>query len=228
MNSRLISEAELLVDIEYGQLYIYGSNPWQFPPEDPEDARLRCEVGRILAAIAAGTDQPAPENNGAVITSLFPASPAWTQEHVDYLERDSQRTSEVDPVRALDNARELKIGIGVAGGVIDLLAGTRAIDDASLTIQLWSERPGSEYPDWEHVVEADLDITEGKVCFEAPTLEVLEHPLPNNRYRVRIARNEHPQEVGDPRESYLLQFWPRAEDSPPTVIKRSAKLARHF
>jgi hypothetical protein len=228
MNSRLISEAELLVDIEYGQLYIYGSNPWAVAPESPEDARLRCEVGRILAAIRAGTDQPAPGNNGTVITSLFPASPAWTQEHVDYLERDSQRTAEVDPVRALDNAYELKIGIGVAGGVIDLLAGTRAIDDASLTIQLWSEPPASEYPDWEHVVEADLDITDGKVCFEAPTCEVLKHPLPNNRYRVRIARNEHPQDVGDPRESYQLQFWPRTQDSGPTVVKQSSRITERF
>lgn len=110
--------------------------------------------------------------------------------------------------------------------MIDLLAGTRAIDDAPLKIQLWSEPPGSEYPDWEHVVEADLDITEGKVHLEAPTLEAHEHPLPNNRYRVRIARNEHPQDVGDPRESYQLQFWPRAEDSEPTVIKRSPTIAK--
>jgi hypothetical protein len=45
---------------------------------------------------------------------------------VDYLERDSQRTGEAAPCRALDNAYELKIGIGVAGEMIDLLAGTRA------------------------------------------------------------------------------------------------------
>jgi hypothetical protein len=229
VSSRLISEAELLVTIEYSQLYIYGHNPYDDPPAHPDDARLRCEVSRIVAAIAAGTDQPAPENNGAVISSIWPESPAWTREHEEYFERQSQSDSQSAVARALTNAYELKIGIGVAGGVIDLLAVTRWIEDASLRIQVWSTEPDAGYPGWDHVVEADLDITEEKVYFEAPTIsEVHEYPLRNDRYRLRIARTEHRRDDEEPRESYQLQFWPRTQDSAPQVIKRSPTIAQRF
>jgi hypothetical protein len=135
----------------------------------------------------------------------------------------------IDPNRApggwtKDASRLHRIGLEPHS----ISVGTARIDVVEILLRT-HETPPHLLPHAEHVVEADLDVTTGRVCIvgclEAPTPEQ-EMSLAPGCYRVRVsylpsaaAADADPDVVGE-HFLYLIDLWAAADPAALTVIKQ--------
>ncbi len=112
--SELVAQTEMTIEIDYGQVYIYG----QFPDEP----LIPCGLS--------------PEEQSALV--------------------DAYRS---------------KRHVGVADGVIDLLAPVQWHWDAPMEVQVWTTEPTLDDLDsWDHMVEVDLDVPDGQLHSRDPVV----------------------------------------------------------
>lgn len=125
-------------------------------------------------------------------------------------------------LRALDDARRSGRWVGLADGLIDLVVPFSKSFDAPLRVEVWSVEPVPDDTDWDHVVDLDFDLRDGRLVFEPSgglTPVLCEHPLPSGSFRARLSGRGYAEATGGAvgLDQYRLALWPRGEDSPPHV-----------
>jgi hypothetical protein len=125
-------------------------------------------------------------------------------------------------LRALDDARRSGRWVGLADGLIDLVVPFGKSFDAPMRVEVWSAEPPSDDTDWDHVVDLDFDVHDGRLVFEpsggfAPI--PCDQPLPSGSFRVRLSGRGYTAATGgaEGMDQYRIALWPRNEDTPPTV-----------
>ncbi|ELP64652.1 hypothetical protein ACKI1I_03485 [Streptomyces turgidiscabies] len=119
--------------------------------------------------------------------------------------------------------------LAVAGGALGI--GTVVNVNVSVTVVVLPEKPSDDSSEFDHVVEAGLDVSSGRLvvlgCTEyAPDAATFEVTSGWNRVRVsrhnlaRAARADfNSDESPETTEKIRIQVWP-APDSPIEIIKR--------
>jgi 8-oxo-dGTP pyrophosphatase MutT (NUDIX family) len=136
---------------------------------------------------------------------------------------------------ALDDARESGRFVGVRPGFIDVLIPGGHNFHTPLRLEVWSAEPPDDREDWDHEVDADLDVPEGLLLIAGPPAhtktEVIEANVPADSYRVRISGRGF-TELGtagaDGDDSYRLRLWPRSQVNAPVLRKRWQGWDRYF
>jgi len=128
-------------------------------------------------------------------------------------------------LRALDDARQSRRRIGVADGMIDLVVPFRKSFDAPMRVEVWPEEPPSDDDKWDHVVDVDFDVHDGKLVFEPAggfTPIQCEQPVPSGSYRARVSGRGYTEaaEGAEGLDSYRLRLWPR-KGGHPAVLRKS-------
>lgn len=126
-------------------------------------------------------------------------------------------------LRALDDAYRSRRFVGVSDGLIDFLTAAEWNFNAPMRVETWAAEPPADDGNWDHVVDVDLDVPDGRLMFEGsggrPPISC---EVPPGRYRARLAGRGY-TEVKDGVEgvdSYRLRLWPREDDKPPALRKR--------
>jgi hypothetical protein len=212
----LVAAQELRVDIDYGQLYVYGRIVEWVPEAHPDDERLRGELAEIIGSLdGPGECEPGWQ-------PIIPASPRWTAEHLAYFGR--QQGGSPYELVVVDDGYRRKIGIGVSGGLVSLLAVVQWHFDAPLRAERWDTEPVGGYADWDHVVEVDVDVSREALFFSAPPdWPERAWPVPDGRYRMRIGGGGYDVASGHVEggsDRYLVQLWPREADGEPVSVKQ--------
>jgi hypothetical protein len=125
---------------------------------------------------------------------------------------------------ALDDAARSGRYIGVQPGFIDLMTPGQYNFSTPLRLEVWSADPPDDRSDWDHEVDADLDIPDGQIVFEAsgggPATSA---GIPAGAYRVRISGRGF-TELGfagaNGTDTYRLRLWPRSRLTDPVLRKR--------
>ena len=124
---------------------------------------------------------------------------------------------------ALDDAVFSGRFVGVAGGLIDIKTpGTRSAA-LPVRIEVHAGEPTGDEDAWDHEVDVDFDVPDGRVVLTAATCPEVGVLIQPGRYRVRVSgrgfitRGDAGIDQG---ESYRLRFWPRAADREPALRKR--------
>lgn len=129
-------------------------------------------------------------------------------------------------LRAFDDAWRSRRFVGVADGLIDLVTPVQWNFDTPMRIEVWPAEPPSDDDNWDHVVDVDLDMPDGRLYFEGsggrPPI-LCEEPIPPGRYRVRVSGRGYTEAYAGAEglDSYRLRLWPRAR-------KRSPELRRSW
>lgn len=109
--------------------------------------------------------------------------------------------------------------LGAAEGVIAV--GTVGYCDVPVTVEVWGEQPPLDLDGWDHVVEASLDVSSGRVALggvEGPA-ELAPLVVARGTYRVRSsAAGLADADEFDGGDRYRIQLWP-AEAAQPEVVK---------
>jgi ribosomal protein S13 len=115
--------------------------------------------------------------------------------------------------------------VGVRPGFINLLTPGQWNWHAPLRLEVWSAEPPDDRGDWDHEVDADFDVPDGRINFMAPTGGGYDASadIPAGRYRARISGRGftelgHAGANGD--DSYRLRLWPRGQREEPELRKR--------
>jgi hypothetical protein len=131
------------------------------------------------------------------------------------------------PLAALDDATASGRFVGVRPGFIDVLTPGQCNFRTPLRLEVWLAEPSDDRDDWDHEVDADLDVPEGSLLIAGPPVhlksEVVEANVPSGSYRVRISGRGFTElgaagANGD--DSYQLRLWPRGPVSTPLLRKR--------
>ncbi|MGX7826665.1 hypothetical protein ACTG9Q_16390 [Actinokineospora sp. 24-640] len=125
-------------------------------------------------------------------------------------------------LRALEDARQSSRWVGLADGTIDLVVPFAKSFDAPMRVEFWPVEPPTDDTDWDHVVDLDFDIHQGRLVFEpsggfAPT--PCEHLLPSGNFRARLSARGYTAAAGGAvgMDQYRMALWPRHDDRPPTL-----------
>ena len=107
---------------------------------------------------------------------------------------------------------------GVSNGIVAV--GTVGYCSLPVRIELWHSEPPGDLDDWDHVVEASLEVASGRVSLEGVEgpgeLEPLDVPAGEYRVRSSAAGLDGAEEDGGDR--YRLQLWP-APFADPDVLR---------
>ncbi|MDX8053488.1 hypothetical protein SK571_29305 [Lentzea sp. BCCO 10_0798] len=126
-------------------------------------------------------------------------------------------------LRALDDAHTSRRFVGVSEGLIDFLTAAEWNFNAPMRVETWAVEPTDDGENWDHVVDVDLDVHNGRLMFEGsggrPPIPC---EVPSGSYRIRLAGRGYTQaqEGVEGMDAYRLQLWPRKGDEPPTLRKR--------
>ena len=124
--------------------------------------------------------------------------------------------------RALDDAQNSGRYVGLSSGLVDLVVPTKWNFNAPMRVETWTAEPEADDDSWDNVVDVDLDVTDDTLNFQGsggrPPIPC---EVPSGAYRARIAGRGYDQLRADVEgmDTYRLQFWPRASNSPPTLRK---------
>jgi hypothetical protein len=124
---------------------------------------------------------------------------------------------------ALDDARESGRYVGVQPGFIDVMTPGQYNFETPLRLEVWSAEPPDDRDHWDHEVDADLDVPDGQIIFEAsgggPATSA---DVPAGAYRVRISGRGF-TELGyagaGGTDTYRLRLWPRGQPAGPMLRK---------
>lgn len=113
--------------------------------------------------------------------------------------------------------------LAVIPGVIGI--GTGSYGFVDVTTEIHDQVPAVRIDDWDHVAEADIDVTGGQLvvkgCMEPDEMGEM-FSLAIGHYRVRCchANLAESVEFGDGQDWYLVQIWPAAHAAP-CLLKRA-------
>jgi hypothetical protein len=129
---------------------------------------------------------------------------------------------------ALDDAHNSGRYVGVAGQLIDFTMPIQYNFTAPMRVEIWASEADDDSANWDHLVDADLDLPTGKLCFVASGGgEPISCDVPPGRYRARLAGRGW--DVSNPQgglDDYRVQLWPRASDAEPELVKAWAGWAK--
>jgi hypothetical protein len=124
---------------------------------------------------------------------------------------------------ALEDARGSGRYVGVLPGFLDLMTPGQYNFQTPLRLEVWSADPPEDLEQWDHEVDADLDIPAGRIFFEAsgggPSSSA---DVPAGAYRVRISGRgftERGSAGAEGTDSYRLRLWPRGRHTDPVLRK---------
>ncbi|ANZ36445.1 hypothetical protein BBK82_10595 [Lentzea guizhouensis] len=126
-------------------------------------------------------------------------------------------------LRALDDAHKTDRFVGVSDGLIDFVTAAEWNFSAPMRVETWETDPPADGENWDHVVDVDLDVPNGRLMFEGsggrPPIPC---EVPSGQYRARLSGRgyEEAKEGAEGLDSYRLQLWPRDQDTPPVLLKR--------
>ncbi|MGM1064083.1 hypothetical protein [Saccharothrix sp. Mg75] len=126
-------------------------------------------------------------------------------------------------LRALDDAHRSGRYVGTSAGLIDLVTPVEWNFTAPMRVETWADEPSLDDADWDHVVDVDLDVSDGILSFEGsggrPPIPC---EVPTGKYRARIAGRGYEQATQgvDGMDDYRIQLWKRDSDQAPTLRKR--------
>lgn len=126
-------------------------------------------------------------------------------------------------LRALDDAYQSKRYVGLSTGLVDVLTPSEWNFNAPMQVETWEAEPPNDFGNWDHVVDVDLDVPDGKLMFEGsggrPPIPC---DVPPGWYRARVAGRGYDltKEGVEGMDAYRLQLWPRNTDESPTLHKR--------
>ena len=125
---------------------------------------------------------------------------------------------------ALDDAVQSGRFVGVVPGLIDLMTPGQWNFRTPLRIEVWTAEPVSDTGDWEHEVDVDLAVPDGRLHIEASGGGLLQrHQVPPANYRVRVSGRAFTVlgfNGAAGHDSYRLQLWPAVGPRPPALRKR--------
>jgi len=126
---------------------------------------------------------------------------------------------------ALRDAQQSGRFVGVQPGFIDMLTPGQCNLRTPLRLEIWSAEPPDDRGDWDHEVDADFDVPDGRINFMPSgggTLEVWAD-IPAARYRARISGRGF-TELGNAGangdDSYRLRLWRCGQREDPVLRKR--------
>jgi hypothetical protein len=128
-------------------------------------------------------------------------------------------------ILALDDATQSGRFVGVQPGFIDLLTPGQWNWRTPLRLEIWSAEPADDRGDWDHEVDADFDVPDGRINFMPSGTATLDASadVPAGRYRARISGRGF-TEVGragaEGDDSYRMRLWPRSRREDPALRKR--------
>jgi hypothetical protein len=124
---------------------------------------------------------------------------------------------------ALDDAVESGRFVGACRGLLDLMTPGQWNFDTPMRVEIWAAEPAGDLDDWQHEVDADLDVPDGRLVFEASGGGAqIPVEIPAGSYRVRVSGagyGERRQAGADGDDHYRLRMWPRTGDSEPVLRK---------
>jgi len=126
---------------------------------------------------------------------------------------------------ALRDATQSGRFVGVQPGFIDLLTPGQCNWHTPMRLEVWSAEPPDDRAGWDHEVDADFDVPDGRVNFMPSgggTIDV-SADIPAGRYRARISGRGftalgNAGANGD--DSYRLRLWPSDRPLDPALRKR--------
>jgi hypothetical protein len=123
---------------------------------------------------------------------------------------------------ALDDAQNSGRYVGTAGPIIDFTTPVQYNFTAPMHVEVWANEPADDSANWDHVVDVDINLPTGKLCFVASGGgEPITCDVPAGSYRARLGGRgwdlTSPQ--GGGLDDYRVQLWPRVGDSEPTLQK---------
>lgn len=128
-------------------------------------------------------------------------------------------------MRALDDARNSHRYVGVSGSVVDWLTPIQYSAQAPMCVQRLDSEPASEpatdFANWDHVVDVDLDVVSGRLYFEPSGggFDPVSCEVPPGNYRARLAGRGYDYRHVEGLDSYRVQLWPRDQAKPPLLQK---------
>lgn len=121
---------------------------------------------------------------------------------------------------ALDDARQRGTFVGHYGNLIDLMTPGQWNFETPMRVEVWSAEPPNDNDSWDHEVDVDLEIPQGRLFFEASGGgAVFDTDLPPNRYRVRVSGRGYTTLGARGGDSYRLRLWPQTEPADPELRK---------
>jgi len=115
--------------------------------------------------------------------------------------------------------------VGVRTGFIDVLTPGQYNSSTPMRLEVWSAEPADDRDGWDHEVDADFDIPDGRIFFEASggSRATTLAEIPPGSYRVRVSGRGFTETGlaganGD--DSYRLRLWPRGDLAPAVLRKR--------
>jgi hypothetical protein len=125
-----------------------------------------------------------------------------------------------DYVAALSEAEKSPLNVGAVKGIVVVFT-PRQWSLAPMRIEVWTAEPPGDNPDWDHVVDIDIDISTGNLYFEAPDMggDPVRCEVPAANYRARIAGRGYDTPPGEGQDSYRIQLWSRKDRSTPIARK---------
>lgn len=144
---------------------------------------------------------------------IYIYSPSVAQEEFD--------ASENVFLDALEDATASRRFVGVAAGLVDLMTPGQWNWQTPMRIEVWALEPPTTPPDWDHEVDVDLDVPDGKLVFEASGGggQVVTD-VPAGRYRARVSGRGFTalgRAGAEGEDEYRLRLWPRVINSAPEL-----------
>lgn len=114
--------------------------------------------------------------------------------------------------------------VGVQPGIIDLLTPGQWNSCTPLRLETWSAEPPDDRDYWDHEVDADFDVPDGRINFmqSGAGAADVSVDIPGGRYRARISGRGFTALglAGANEDSYRLRLWPRGQREAPALRKR--------
>jgi hypothetical protein len=126
---------------------------------------------------------------------------------------------------AFNDATESGRFVGVQPGFIAMVTPGQWNFRTPLRLEIWSAEPPDDRGNWDHEVDVDFQVPDGRVNFMQSGAGIAETSVdvPAGRYRARISGRGF-TEVGhagaDGDDSYRLRLWIRDQQQDPAVRKR--------
>ncbi|MFF7705497.1 hypothetical protein [Streptomyces lydicus] len=127
---------------------------------------------------------------------------------------------------ALEDARGSRrfVGTAGAGGFIDLLTPGQWNWKTPVRLEVFPAEPKGDTDEWEHEVDVDLDVPDGRLWFEPAggSGNAVETKVPAGEYRVRVSGRGFAalgRAGAEGSDSYRLRLWARTTDAPAALRK---------
>lgn len=189
------------------------------PPEPPSDPALPAGQGGNATADPAEMIRAQDLVVAADHGQIYIFSIAGEEEDEDFDPAEGHLLS------ALDDATRSRRFVGVQPGLIDLLTPGQWNFRTPMRLEVWSAEPSDDRDQWDHEVDADFDVPDGRIYFMASgggTADV-SADIPAGRYRARISGRGFTalgHAGADGNDSYRLRLWPRGQREDPVLRKR--------